>query len=173
MIETLALLFGLQVSQIDIIPPAPPPKPPTLEDVNLPIFEISCKLIDKEGQISTLGLLQEGGRGYEKPNEQNKFAIFRSTPITYKVLEDSVGQFDGLTINGEWVSQRSPLRLSARRVHGDGGLTMLRFEPQPKGQSTISIDYGGVSGIQYVGHCRLDRKSQAPLSPEETKEFLK
>ena len=162
-------------------PVEPPPilirrTPPTAEErlasITRHSSDLDCTLIDASLRTYALVIEQRGGRGYIDPRVDDPNARFRTTALSFRVVTDETGYFQGNQLHGSDAGnlrfegnhpQNGPVRVNTFTA-SHNQLAMIVYANVP----TVS----GNATVRFAGFCNVTTHAQTPLTVAEVAEVL-
>jgi hypothetical protein len=150
--------------------------PPTVEETLVFMTRrsanLDCTLIDASMRRYALTIEQRGGRGYVDPRVDDPNRRFRTTALSFRVLTDETGFFQGNQLHGSDVgqlrfegnhSQNGPVRVNTFTAsHNQLAMIVYANVPTVTGNATV----------RFTGFCNVTTQAQTPLTEAEVAEVL-
>jgi hypothetical protein len=147
-----ALLVAQTVSHpAPVIMPPVTPRTPLDVSMTRPAFDLDCSLVDASMRRFALVIEQRGGRGYVDPRSDDPLGRFRSTRLSFRIVEDETGLFADSDLRGSdapgWVE-------TMETDHPELGVVRLRTFPTGQRGNLAAIVYVSGSDLRYTGFVR-------------------
>jgi hypothetical protein len=169
--SVVAAALLLQPVPVLVQPALPPSPPPTAQSATRPGFDLDCSLVDPRMERRSLRLEQRGGRGFEDPRQDHSQRRFRSTRLTFRIIEDETGLFGG---SAGLIGENDGFRLTrVEGSHPTAGAVRLDTAYAGRDLWAATVSVNALAEISHTGFCRVARHAQTPLTAAEAAEQLR